>query len=51
MTGFNLAAGLLGIFFAAGIAVGLLAVIAAPWLGRRPPAPRDDDKPPRWRGR
>jgi hypothetical protein len=68
MSGFELVAGVIGIFFAVGIAVGVLVVIALPQLRRsrrgrrymngggwqeppRPPAPRDDDKPPRWPGR
>jgi hypothetical protein len=66
MSGFELVAGIIGIFFGAGVVVGGLLVIALPLFqrGRRggvrymngagwqdPPARRDDDHmPPRWPG-
>ncbi len=66
MTGFELIAGIIGIFFIVGIAVGVLLVVALPQLRRRRSGVRylkggdwqeppslgrdDDDKPPRWPG-
>ncbi len=64
MSGFALVAGVIGIFFAVGIAVGVLIVIALPQLRRRryrqrymdggswqePPAIDEDEGPPRWPG-
>lgn len=58
MTGFELVAGVIGIFFAAGIVMGLLIVAALPRLrGRRDmhgdwrePRYRDDERPRRWPG-
>jgi hypothetical protein len=65
MSRFELVAVVIAIIFVAGIAVGLLAVIAISCFGRErrgrkyltgggwqePPAPRYDDEPPRWPGR
>jgi hypothetical protein len=65
MSGFELVAVVIAAFFIAGIAVGLLAVIAISRLGhgrpdrkymsgggwQEPPLLREDDKPPRWPGR
>lgn len=59
MTGFELVAGVIGIFFIAGIVLGVLIVMVLPrWHGRRymnggdwrelPPPRDDDDLPPRW---
>ena len=64
MTGFELVAGVIGIFFFAGIAMGVLIVAVLPrWRGRRYmsggdwrdlPSARggreDDESPPRWPG-
>jgi hypothetical protein len=59
VTGFELAAGVIGIFFVAGVVVGVLIVAILPsWRGRRSMndgwhdlPPRDDDmRPPRWPG-
>jgi hypothetical protein len=66
MSGFELVAGVIGIFFAVGIAVGVLLVIALPQFRRHrnarkykymdggdwqePPALGEDDKPPPWPG-
>jgi hypothetical protein len=62
VTGFELVAGVIGIFFVAGLVMGVLIVAILPrLLGRRrylnranwqdPPSPGDDEKPPRWPGR
>lgn len=65
MTGFELVAGVIGIFFFAGIAMGVLIVAVLPrWRGRQYmsggdwrdlPSARggreDDESPPRWPGR
>jgi hypothetical protein len=62
MTGFELVAGVIGIFFVVGFAVGVLLVIALPQLHRyrrarkyvkrgdwkEPPALDEDEGPPRW---
>jgi hypothetical protein len=62
MTGFELVAGVMGIFFIVGFAAGVLLVIALPQLRRyrrarkymnrgdwREPPPADEDEgPPRW---
>jgi hypothetical protein len=61
VTGFELVAGVIGIFFIAGIVMGVLIVAVLPRLRHRrymnggdwqdPPPPRDDDeKPSRWPG-
>ena len=63
MSGFELVAGVIGIFFTVGIAVGVLLVIALPGLRRNrqarkymngdwkePPAFDEDEGPPRWPG-
>lgn len=60
MTGFELVAGVIGIFFVAGIVMGVLIVAVFPrWRGRRYmkggdwrelPPPRDDERPPHWPG-
>lgn len=64
MTGFGLVAAVIGIFFAVGIAVGVLLVIALPQLRRyrqarkymngadlkEQPALDEDEGPPRWPG-
>lgn len=54
MTGFALVAGVIGIFFAAGIVMGCLIVEVLPRLrGRRDmhePRYRDDERPPPWPG-
>jgi hypothetical protein len=61
MTGFELVAGVIGIFFVVGLVVGVLLVISLPQLRRyrrarkymkggdwkEPPAP-DEDEGPRW---
>lgn len=59
MTGFELVAGVIGIFFIAGIVMGVLIVMVLPrrpgdrsmnggdWR-ELPPRPEDDEKPPRW---
>jgi hypothetical protein len=58
VTGFELVAGVIGIFFIAGIAMGVLIVAVLPrWRGSRsmksdfpelPPRNNDDPRPPRW---
>lgn len=61
MSGFELVAGVIGIFFIAGIVMGVLIVAVLPrWRGRRymkgggwreiPPRNDDDGRPPRWPG-
>jgi hypothetical protein len=62
VTGFELVAGVIGVFFVAGIVMGALIVTVLPrWRGRRfmsggdwdeLPPPRDDDElpPPTWPG-
>jgi hypothetical protein len=64
MNGFELVAGVIGIFFAVGIAVGVLLVAALPQFRRhrdvrrsmnggdwhKPPALGEEDEPPRWPG-
>lgn len=59
MSGFELVAGVIGIFFAAGIVMGFLIVGVLPRLrGRRDihgadwrePRYRNDERPPRWPG-
>lgn len=64
MTGFEFVAAIIGIFFAVGIAVGVLLVVALPQFRRsrqvrrymnagdwrEPPALDEDEKPPRWPG-
>ena len=65
MSGFELVAGVIGIFFVTGLAMGVLIVAVLPrWLGRRragrrylngggwrePPRRDDDERPPRWPG-
>lgn len=61
MTGFELVAGVIGIFFVAGIVMGVLIVSVFPrWRGRRymnggdwrelPPPRDDDERPPHWPG-
>jgi hypothetical protein len=65
VSGFELVAGVIAIFFVTGLAVGVAIVAGLPrWLGRRPasrrymnggdwrePRRRDDDKrPPHWPG-
>jgi hypothetical protein len=67
MSGFELVAGVIGIFFTVGIVVGVLIVIALPPIRhylrvrrnrymkgggwQEPPALDDDSDPPRWPGR
>jgi hypothetical protein len=66
VSGFELVAGVIAVFFVTGLAMGVLIVAALPrWLGRRqagrrytrsgdwrdPSPPRDDERPPRWPGR
>ena len=61
VTGFELVAGVIGIFFVAGLVMGVLIVAVLPRLrGRRylngadwqdPPPPGDDERLPRWPGR
>jgi hypothetical protein len=61
VTGFELVAGVIGIFFVAGIVMGVLIVTVLPrWRGHKymdggdwpelPPPPRDDERPRRWPG-
>jgi hypothetical protein len=59
VSGFELVAGVIGIFFVAGIGMGVLIVTVLPmWRGRRymrggdrrEPQSRDDAGPPRWPG-
>ncbi len=60
MTGFELVAGVIGIFFVAGIVMGVLVVSVLPrWRGHRYmnggdwhelPSRDDDERPPRWPG-
>jgi alpha-beta hydrolase superfamily lysophospholipase len=60
VNGFELAAGVIGAFFASGIATGVFLVAVRPWWRRRddqrhtddqdPPTPRADGRPPRWPG-
>jgi hypothetical protein len=61
MTGFELVAAVIGIFFVAGIVMGVLIVTMLPmWRGRRymrggdwyerPLPPNGDERPPRWPG-
>ena len=65
MSGFALVAGVIGIFFAVGIVVGVLIVIGLPQIRHyrrmrkymkdghwhEPPSLDDDNGPPRWPGR
>ena len=66
MSGFELVAGVIAIFFVTGLAMGVLIVAVLPrWLGRRrtgrrymnggdwrePPRRDNDEQPPRWPGR
>jgi hypothetical protein len=60
VTGFELVAGVIGIFFIAGIAMGVLIVMVLPrrrgrrymnggnWRELPRPPDGDDEKPPRW---
>jgi hypothetical protein len=62
VTGFELVAGVIGIFFVAGLVMGVLIVAVLPrlrgrrymnggdWQDRSLP-PEDEEKPPRWPGR
>ena len=65
MSGFELVAGVIAIFFVTGLVMGVLIVAVLPrWLGRRragrrymnggdwrePPRRDDDRRPPRWPG-
>jgi hypothetical protein len=65
VSGFELVAGVIGIFFVTGLAMGVLIVAVLPrWLGRRravrrsvnggdwrePPRRDDGERPPRWPG-
>ena len=65
MNGFALVAGVIGVFFAVGIIVGVLIVIALPQIRhyrhmrkymkdghwREPSTRENDSRPPRWPGR
>jgi hypothetical protein len=60
VNGFELVVGVIGAFFATGIATGVYLVAVRPRWRRRddyrysgdqdPPAPREDGRPPRWPG-